>query len=77
ALCAGSPPAAFSLRRWWLLLPLIVVPLLLHGRHLDAETRIHHAAHGWLRGLCHRADLRLPGRDRGAMLAARGMKVQA
>ena len=76
ALCAGAAPAAPGRRRW-LLLPLIVVPLLLHGRHLDAEARIHDAAHGWLRGLCHRATARLPGPEGGAMLAARGIWGQA
>lgn len=75
ATCAGAPQAA-PRRRVLLLLPLIAVPLLLHGRHLDAETRIHDAAHGWLRGLCHRAAARLPGPDDGAMLAARGIRGQ-
>src|SRR5271165_5092067 len=41
ALLAGRPPA---LRLRWLFATVVVVALLLHGQHLNAETRIRAAA---------------------------------
>ena len=38
---AGKPPA---LRLRWLFAAIVAVALLLHGQHLDAETRIRSAA---------------------------------
>jgi len=43
AWLAGPPPA---LRLRWLFAVITAVALLLHGRHLDAETRIRAAAFG-------------------------------
>jgi len=43
AALAGNPPA---LRLRWLFAAIVAVALLLHGQHLDAETRIRAAAFG-------------------------------
>jgi membrane-associated phospholipid phosphatase len=43
AVIAGRPPA---LRLRWLFAVIVAVALLLHGRHLDAETRIRAVAFG-------------------------------
>ncbi len=51
ARLAGPPPLPPARRRL-LLAPLVAVPLLLHGLHLNAEPRIHAAARFWPLTLC-------------------------
>jgi membrane-associated phospholipid phosphatase len=52
AWLAGPPP---TLRVRWLFAAIVAVALLLHGRHLDAETRIRAAAFSL--PFCHADDL--------------------
>ncbi len=51
ALLAG-PPQIQSAQRRWLLAPLVAVPLLLHGFHLNAEPRIKSVATFWPLSAC-------------------------
>jgi undecaprenyl-diphosphatase len=48
----AGPPTLSPARRRLLLAPLVAVPLLLHGLHLNAEPRIHAVARFWPLSMC-------------------------
>jgi membrane-associated phospholipid phosphatase len=48
----AGPPQLGSAQRRWLLAPLVAVPLLLHGFHLNAEPRIKSVATFWPLSAC-------------------------